>query len=749
MIPRPSIGDDPARVLIVDDEPHNRQLLEVMLAPEGLLLESAATGEEALAIVARRPTDLVLLDIMMPGMDGYQVAAAIKGDAATRNIPVIVVSALTDRDARLRGLRAGAEEFLTKPVDRLELCVRVRNLLRLKAYGAYYDKYSQMLEVAVESRTADLAERTKQSAILAEQAALLDLVQDAIIVRDVSGGILFWSRGAEELYGWRSPDVLGRNAHDLLRTEFHGLRDSIEATLLRQGRWEGEASQSKRDGTRVVVASRSALQCGADGVPLRILTIHNDITARKHAEAELLRTATDQIRAKDELAQTDALTELANRRSFLDHLQYAFAAIQRGGGPFSVLSFDLDRFKDINDTMGHAAGDALLREIALRVRAAIRETDLFARFGGDEFAILNTQATTPGASGDLAAKVVRSVAAPLRVDSTDIRITASVGIASYEADLNGPDDLMRRADSALYRAKADGGNCFRFHSADLDEEVRKRATVAEELRVAVCRGELELHYQPQVELASRRVIGLEALIRWNHPTRGMLLPGAFIEIAEATGAISDLGRWAFEDACRQRRAWQDQGLAPGVVSVNVSGAQFRRGTHVEEDVSAILAKWAVAAETMELELTEPALMEATERHGASLSRLRRLGIRIAIDDFGTGYSSLSYLTRHPVSRLKIAQKLLSRASTDPWSATIVRAAVRIGRELCIAVIAEGVETETQANVLLAIGCEQAQGYLFGRPASAADTTARLAHWGEWGAAPPFSPTQSAPTLSAA
>jgi PAS domain S-box-containing protein len=288
MNPKPDIGYHQARILIVDDERANRQLLEVMLTPEGFLFSTAATGEEALAIVAEQPPDLILLDIMMPDMDGYQVAMKIKGNLATKNIPVIMVTALDDRDARMRGLSAGAEEFLSKPVDRAELCVRVRNLLRMKAYGDYYDKYSQMLEDVVASRSADLAERTKQATVLSEQAALLDLAQDAIVVRDMHGRIVFWSRGAETLYGWTSKEALGQNAYELLKTEFSEPTEHIDVTLLRRGRWEGEVTHHRRDGARVIVASRWALQRDADGAPVRVLTINNNVTDRKETDDRLL-----------------------------------------------------------------------------------------------------------------------------------------------------------------------------------------------------------------------------------------------------------------------------------------------------------------------------------------------------------------------------------------------------------------------------------------------------------------------------
>jgi diguanylate cyclase len=416
-----------------------------------------------------------------------------------------------------------------------------------------------------------------------------------------------------------------------------------------------------------------------------------------------------------ELAQTDGLTGLANRRSLLERLKIAFAGIKRGGNNFSVLYFDLDRFKDVNDTLGHAAGDALLKEITSRLRKVVRETDLLARLGGDEFAILNTNAPTPMASGTLAAHVARTVAVPFTIGDTDVQVTASIGIASYSPELTEPEDMLNQADLALYRAKAEGRNCYRFHSAELDAKVHERVTIADELRVALERRHLELHFQPVVDLATRRIVALEALTRWNHPTRGLLFPDAFISVAETTGSIAALGRWAFDAGCQQLRAWQDLGIAPPVVAVNLSAIQFRSAPHLDQDIAASLSKWGIDAGAMELEISDSDWREMIERHDSAITRLRHVGVRIAIDDFGIGHVSLDELARHPIQRLKVAQALLARVASDPKHANVVRAAVRMGQELGITVVAEGVETEAQARLVMAAGCEQAQGYYFGRP----------------------------------
>jgi len=419
-----------------------------------------------------------------------------------------------------------------------------------------------------------------------------------------------------------------------------------------------------------------------------------------------------------ELARTDTLTTLANRREFLDQLAASFAAGNRAASPFAVLYCDLDHFKDVNDTLGHPLGDALLRQVAERLKKTVRDNDLIARFGGDEFAVLQTDAVDVATINTLARKIIEMLATPFSIEGSEVQITASMGISLYSAQLSGPDAMMIQADLALYRAKADGRNCFRFHSSDLDLEVRERVTIADELRIALDRSEFELHYQPQVELASGRIVGLEALIRWKHPKRGLVMPSKFIAIAERSGAIVPIGRWAFDQACRQLKLWLDEGIAPETVAVNCSAVQFRGQPDLERDIADSLANSGIASDRMEIELTESVLMEVTQQHRDTLKRLRHLGARIAIDDFGTGYSSLSYLANYPANRLKIAQELMAGVDSDPRNAAVVRAAIQLARELGIEIIAEGVETQAQVNFLISAGCTLGQGYLFSRPVTA-------------------------------
>ena len=425
-----------------------------------------------------------------------------------------------------------------------------------------------------------------------------------------------------------------------------------------------------------------------------------------------------------ELARTDPLTALANRRVFRDRMAAAFEKAKCSGEPFSVLYIDLDHFKDFNDLMGHPAGDALLVQVGKQLVAEAGDADCVARFGGDEFAILQSNAGEEGATEALAERIVAALNETSMLEGHAGRISASIGVSRYVEELDGPEAMLMQADLALYRAKDAGRNCVRIHDKTFDQLSCDCVILGRELMAAIESGGLALHYQPQVDIESGRIVGLEALVRWNHIQRGPILPAVFIPIAEKTGSIVDLGKWVFDEACRQTRVWQDEGIDAPSVAVNVSAIQCKR-PELEHDIVASLTRWRIAPGRIELELTESVLMEATQHHRDIIARLRALGLRLAIDDFGTGYSSLNYLTNFPVDRIKIAQELIFKCTTEIRYAAVVRAAIHLAGELNTEVLAEGVENAEQAQFLSSAGCKFAQGYFFSRPVDAAQATTLL------------------------
>jgi len=429
-----------------------------------------------------------------------------------------------------------------------------------------------------------------------------------------------------------------------------------------------------------------------------------DVTERKAAEDKIV-----------QLARTDALTGLANRATFIDRLRQAFVAAKRGARPFGVLYLDLDRFKEINDTLGHPIGDRMLQEVAERLRKLTRETDLVARLGGDEFAVLQDEVTDTAAAGVLAAKIIAALSMPHFIDGNELRVGVSVGISVMPAAgvVANPDELLVQADQALYRSKEAGRGQYHFHTAELDSETHERVLLAEELRGVLERNELELYYQPQVELASGQITGVEALIRWHHPRRGLLLPQMFLTIAEKAGVMQTLGRWVLDGACRQLRAWRDADISVLLVAVNLSLSQLRAGRELIDDIKDSLARWNLRPEDLEVGVTELILARMTLAQNDVLEELHGLGVRIAIDDFGTEYSSMDYLRTYHVSRLKVSRSMVSAAATGRAGSAMVRAIAGMAAELGVDVVAAGVETEGQRKHLMNLGAKiKGQGHLF-------------------------------------
>ncbi|QWG14486.1 EAL domain-containing protein [Bradyrhizobium sediminis] len=531
-------------------------------------------------------------------------------------------------------------------------------------------------------------------------------------------GLIYLSQNVRR-YGYDAEELLASPSRwmQLIESEYHPaiaadiksiIEGRVDSTLL-------EFRLKKSDGSLVWLEGRGYAVRDEKHRLVAIEGVLNDITERKSADEKIAA-----------MVRTDLLTGLANRAAFIERLQLAFARSQRGANPFAVHYLDLDHFKDINDTLGHPAGDALLRAVADRLRGCVRETDLVARFGGDEFAVLQDDISDLVGVEAMATKIGASLAAPFSIDGNQVHTTASIGIVPYDSDADGPEAMMRKADLALYRAKDEGRNQFRFHMAELDRQLRERMMLAADLHLAIERQEFELYYQPQVELESGRIVGLEALIRWNHPTRGLLLPTVFIPIAETTGSILPIGKWAIEQACRQIRLWRDQGVVPPLVAVNISAAQFKGESDLDRIVANSLARFGVAPSALELELTESVLMETTQKHKGSLERLRQLGVRLAIDDFGTGYSSMSYLRRFPFDRIKIDKSFIDDVATQNESIKIVRAIVTLAEGLGMSTIAEGVESADQVDKLRELGCDQIQGFFFSNPRPAGEIAGLLA-----------------------
>ncbi|MDQ3742810.1 MAG: EAL domain-containing protein [Acidobacteriota bacterium] len=425
---------------------------------------------------------------------------------------------------------------------------------------------------------------------------------------------------------------------------------------------------------------------------------------------ELVQRRTEEL---NHAVSHDGVTSLPNRVLFNDRLGQAVSAATKGGQTLAVMLLDLDRLKAVNESLGYAAGDRLLRVVAERVRGCLGGDETVARFGGDELSLLTNPVRGAAEVAAMAGSILEALGRPVELDGHEVYVTASVGVALFPHDGDDAEALLSRAAAAMYTARGQGGNCFRFYSADMEAEALKRLSLECDLRRALERGEIILHYQPQVEMATGRVVGAEALVRWQHPRQGLIPPAEFIPLAEATGLIVPIGEWVLRAAIRQCGVWQEGGLAPLRVAVNLSARQFQQPDLVEM-VRGSLAEAGFEPGRLELEITESSVVSDRDVAVAALRELRAMGVRVAIDDFGTGHSSLSHLKHLPVDTLKIDRSFIRDMAADPNDEDIVGAVVKLGHSLGLNVTAEGVEEEAQSSLLGALGCDEAQGYLFGR-----------------------------------
>ncbi|HEY7382963.1 MAG TPA: EAL domain-containing protein [Beijerinckiaceae bacterium] len=599
------------RLLIVDDIADNRAVLARRFERRGFEITEADGGHRAIELIAQQAFDLVLLDVMMPDIDGMDVLRRLREHHSAVSLPIIMVTAKSQSEDVVKALELGANDYVTKPVDFAVALARVNTQIGRKRA----EEEVRLANEALRKMNEELEER------VAERTASL------------------------------------ASANDRLRLEIEHRRQSEEK-------------------------------------------VHY-------------------------LAHFDALTGLGNRVLLRQQLEEALVRVRRNGGAIGVIFLDLDGFKIVNDTLGHSVGDALLKAVAARLQENVRDTDKTARLGGDEFAVLQSGDSQPRSADALASRLVAVMSEPFFVDGHQLNLSVSAGIAVMLGNDADPEQLLKNADLALYRAKADGRGTFRFFEPEMDALAQARRSMEVELRGALTRREFELHYQPLINLHTRRIAGFEALLRWSNATRGLVSPAQFIPLAEELGFIAPIGEWAIRQACEHAAGWpQDIKVA-----VNLSPVQFRSPSLVPAIVQALSAS-GLPPSRLELEITESVLLDDSDRNLAILRQIRDLGVRIAMDDFGTGYSSLSYLRRFHFEKVKIDRSFVSDVAQNAESRAIVRAITGMCNNLGMATTAEGVETAEQLSCIASEGCTEAQGYYFSPPKPFADIGALLARSGQ-------------------
>jgi diguanylate cyclase (GGDEF)-like protein/PAS domain S-box-containing protein len=553
----------------------------------------------------------------------------------------------------------------------------------------------------------EIRERRKGEEGLRRAAAVFDTATESIVIANSAGIILDVNSAFSATTGFSHSEMVGRAADELtVNRQGVAFFVSIIDEVTRVGKWEGEIWVRHKEGNPIPAWISVGCTVGdADHIE-RVVMVFNDMTERKKSEAVIAHQA-----------NYDMLTKLPNRYLFMDRLRRALLRAKRDGSSVGLLFIDLDEFKKINDTLGHAAGDEALRHAAARISQTLREADTAARLGGDEFAIILPEIQNGLDVEGIAQRILAAIAVPLEVHKEEVVLTASIGIALYPADSDNDEDLLRDSDVAMYRCKQDGGNSLKFFTEEMNESAARRLQVETQLWKALELGELELYYQPIVALPEARWVGVEALLRWDNSLLGVVSPAEFIPIAERSGLIVPIGAWVLETACRQVKAWHDADWPALRVAVNLSPREVDRGDAVNSIRNA-LERSGLPAEYLEIEVTERVLLDDVERIATTFAEIKQLGVRLCIDDFGTGYSSLSYLQSFPFDVLKIDRAFVSGAVGHEDGVSLLRAINSMAESLHLEVVAEGVETREQMVLLSELGCGFAQGYYFCRPMSA-------------------------------
>ena len=698
-------GPRPAAVLVVDDNPSERLAVQAMLAPLGLAVAEAESGRAALRAVLRQNFAVILMDVRMPALDGYETAALIRQRSQSELTPIIFLTAYgRDETETASAYASGAVDFIFAPIRADELRAKVSTFVDLFVQSAE-------LQGSVESiMTLNAALRDSE----VRARAVLQNVADGIVTAGEGGLIESFNHSARRLFGYREEEVIGEPL-ELIVAPSHrdDLAEAAGAAWSLLSSSTGPAAPAetvgcRKDGTCFPMEmDMSRMRLGE-----RTFTIGciRDISGRKaYTEALEQRTLHDD------------LTGLPNRALFADRMDFAIAEADRAGEPRGVLLIDIDEFRAINDTLGRDCGDDVLQTVGERLRAAVRNLDTVARTGGDEFGILPYDETDVETAEAIAWKVRAAFEEPFLIGGQVLTVRASIGIAFFPQHGRDTTDLLRRASQAMRQAKQAGLGLGVF-VAEPEDPTARRLTLLSELRAGIPRGELVLHYQPKIDLATRRTTGVEALVRWQHPTAGLLMPAAFMPEAARSELIEPLTNWVLDAALHQQRDWCDAGIDV-TMAVNISTRNLTRGGTLPDTVAQLTDTWNITPGTLILELTENALIDA--EGPVILELLHAMGERVAIDDFGTGHSSLVYLQRLPIDEIKVDQSFVINLATVASDAVIVRSTIDLAHNLGLTVVAEGVEDEDALAMLVEYGCDTVQGHLFSRALAAPELTAWL------------------------
>ena len=687
-------------ILLITDDSTEATLLQQLLAPakdEHFDVEWAGRLSDAIDYVRSGKIDAILIDTLIAESSGMESFDRLYRLAPY--IPMLAFCSTENEELARQAIHHGAKGYLVKHhLDSIKL--------------------PQMLLAIIERATMEEALFIEQE----RSAVTLNSISDAVLNIDINGKVTYLNAVAEYMTGWTGRDALGRPVTEVLQLVDAATRVPVLSPLEQVLRQDCVVGLS----ANCLLLRRDGHECAIEDVAVPVRDRRGNVSGAVMVFHDISQ-AQAMTRKMSHLAQHDFLTDLPNRILLVDRLNHAMALAQRHHGKIAVLFLDLDGFKHVNDTFGHMLGDQLLQSVARRLTACVRNSDTVSRQGGDEFVIMLADDVHEQDVILIAEKILAALAAPYNIENLELQVSASIGIALYPTDGQDSETLIKHADTAMYHAKSSGRNCFQFFKDEMNLRAIERQSLEGNLRQALGRQEFVLHYQPRVNLDTGAITGVEALLRWQHPERGLMPASQFIPIAEECGLIVPIGKWVLREACRQSQAWIDAGLRLNAIAVNVSAREFREKKFADH-VSSILAETGLDPRRLEIELTENELMRHGKSSAVAHATLKKMGVRLTVDDFGTGYSSLSSLRAFPIDTMKIDQSFVRDVTIDEEDAAIVSAMIGMGSSLKHRVVAEGIETKGQLAFLRERRCEQGQGDYFSRPLRA-DEIAELLRTG--------------------